>query len=229
LKVLITGGGTLERIDDVRSIANFSTGGTAALIADYFHKQGANVTLLHGKNAQKGSGNFKKEMFESFSDLDCLLKKNLGEKNFKAVIHLAAVSDYSVESIEIEGVRYRSEDLKKIDSGGSVSLHLKRNYKIIERLKDYSLNPKIQIVGFKLTSCFKDEERIKAVKKLLSIGHINYVIHNDLTEINEHEHFASGYNNNAEILFKTKTKDELAKFLFDLLLKYERGSHDFVS
>ena len=219
MKVLITGGGTLERIDNVRSITNFSTGTTAALIADYFHAQGAGVTLLHGKNANKGAGLYKREMFESFSDLDYLLKKNLGEKNFKAVIHLAAVSDYSVDSIEINGVCYKSDELKKIDSNESISLHLKRNFKIIERLKDYSLNPKIQIVGFKLTSDFKEDERVKATSKLLSSGHVDYVIHNDLSEINEHEHFACFYNKKAEVLFKTKTKDELSKSLFELLLK----------
>ena len=46
LRVLITGGGTKVRIDDVRHLSNFSRGGFAAALGRAFIQDGAQVTLL---------------------------------------------------------------------------------------------------------------------------------------------------------------------------------------
>ncbi len=217
MKILITGGGTLERIDDVRSITNFSTGSTAALLADIFCAKGAQVTLLHGKQARIGKGHYERVPFESFKDLDQALQNQLMETKFHAVIHLAAVSDYSLDSIEIGGIQYKSEELKKIDSSDRVSLHLKRNYKILDRLKTYAHDPHLLVVGFKLTSRYSENERREAVLKVLKSGEVDYVVQNDLQEIDSLRHLACLYDQSGKVILKTNTKEELAEALFDLL------------
>lgn len=217
MQVLITGGGTSERIDDVRFITNFSTGATAALIADVFSFYGVQVKLLHGKNAQVGSGNYEREGFEGFVSLNEILKHELETKSYDAVIHLAAVSDYSVESVELNGKKYAPRDLRKLDSEGGVSLHLKKNFKILDCLKAYSQNKKLCVVGFKLTSQFSEEERQKAVTKLLSSQCVDFVVHNDLSEIKGEMHLATLYDNQQNVIQKTQNKNELALSLLALL------------
>ena len=111
------------------------------------------------------------------------MKKELSTSSYDAVIHLAAVSDFSVESIELNGKNYAPQNLRKMDSEGRVSLHLKKNFKILDYLKDYSLNKKIGVIGFKLTSQYSEEERQKAITKVFLSGKVDFVIHNDLSEI----------------------------------------------
>jgi phosphopantothenoylcysteine decarboxylase/phosphopantothenate--cysteine ligase len=45
-EVIITGGGTMEKIDDVRCLTNFSSGKQASALALAFYLRGANVTLI---------------------------------------------------------------------------------------------------------------------------------------------------------------------------------------
>lgn len=217
MRVLITGGGTSERIDDVRFITNFSTGTTAALIADYFSSQGAEVKLLYGRNAKSGEGTYKREVFEGFQSLNDLMKKELSAISYDAVIHLAAVSDFSVESIELNGKRYAPQNLRKMDSEGSVSLHLKKNFKILDHLKEYSKNINLCVIGFKLTSLYSEEERQKAIAKILTIGHVDYVVQNDLSEITKEKHIACLYDQKQNLIRKTESKEELAQGLYELL------------
>ena len=103
LKVLITSGGTQEPIDSVRMITNTSSGKTGAQIAQGFSDLGCDVTLIRAKTAVPASSIVKQETFGSFQDLDSTLQKVLSAENFDAVIHLAAVSDYSVDSVEAGG------------------------------------------------------------------------------------------------------------------------------
>ncbi len=217
MQVLITGGGTSERIDDVRFITNFSTGTTAALIADVLSAQGVEVKLLHGKNACVGIGDYEREVFEGFASLNEILKRELERKSYDAVIHLAAVSDFSVESVELQGKKYLPEDLRKLDSEGAVSLHLKKNFKILDRLKSYSQNRKTCVVGFKLTSQYTKDERQKAIAKLLASQNVDFVVHNDLSEIQGEKHQATLYDSQQNIIQKTQTKNELALSLLALL------------
>ena len=53
LEVIVTSGGTISRIDDVRHVGNFSTGKTGAEIAEEFLKNGADVHYIYGNNAQR--------------------------------------------------------------------------------------------------------------------------------------------------------------------------------
>src|SRR5688500_5204993 len=103
MKILITSGGTREPIDQVRFITNFSTGKTGALLTDYFCETGHEVTQFFGEGSMVSRRAATKQSYSSFQDLDQKLRALLKSENFDAIIHLAAVSDYSVSDVEFEG------------------------------------------------------------------------------------------------------------------------------
>jgi len=48
-RVIVTGGGTIEKIDDVRYISNFSSGKMASALATALYCRGADVNLIATK------------------------------------------------------------------------------------------------------------------------------------------------------------------------------------
>jgi phosphopantothenoylcysteine decarboxylase / phosphopantothenate---cysteine ligase len=208
LKVIVTSGGTREPIDGVRTIANTSTGKTGAAIADELFAHGHDVTFVHARESslpEEKSG-MHLVPFISFSDLDSALKSLLGEEQYDAVVHAAAVSDFSIDSVLVDGVRIDVAN-GKMDSSGQVSLALKNNPKILTKLKSYSRNPKIKVVGFKLTNQATTEERQEAVKKVSEVADL--IVHNDLSEITSQKHAAVLFAGD-EIVSRTETKKSLA-------------------
>lgn len=182
-KILITSGGTREFIDGVRYIGNISSGRTGAFLADFFHQNNWDVLHLRAASAASAKQPVTAKIFVSFSDLDQALTKNLSEQEFDAVIHLAAVSDYSIDEIS-SGSQKISADLNgKIDSGEELSLRLKKNHKILDRLKSVSANREIKVIGFKLTNTKDSQKKSEAVKRLFSSQRVDAVVHNDLSEL----------------------------------------------
>lgn len=184
LKVLVTAGGTQEPIDTVRVISNLSSGKTGVVISEVLTHQGCDVTLLQAHSSQVPSSQLKVLRFTSFADLNEKLENELKNNSYDMIVHAAAVSDYSVESVEVQSKKYSPLIIPKVSSSEEhMSIHLKRNFKIINRLKDYSQNKDIDVIAFKLTSHASSEDRQLAVQKLFSEAHVDAVVHNDLTDI----------------------------------------------
>ena len=55
MKILVTGGGSIEPIDNVRAVCNFSTGKTSAFLSDLFFLAGNEVTEILSERAIKPS------------------------------------------------------------------------------------------------------------------------------------------------------------------------------
>lgn len=98
MKILITAGGTKEPIDDVRYIANHSTGKLGSIIAQTFAEVSTNnVTYIHGYGAIVPSHpNIHSIEIFSTEDLKQALQNELTTQSFDAVIHSMAVSDYTM-------------------------------------------------------------------------------------------------------------------------------------
>lgn len=204
--VLITAGGTQEPLDDVRVISNKSTGKTAAILADEFILEGYEVTYLKAKTAALPKMPCKIIEFETFSDLQEHLLKLLPLK-YNYFLHLAAVSDYSVSSINgqsssnylksnTETVLNKFEDTKlentKIDSSNEeLHLVLKKNPKLIQLCKQLSEGTKL--IGFKLTSTSDTNIIQNKVQQLFSSAHCDLVIHNDWNQIKTGKHVFNVY------------------------------------
>lgn len=186
--ILITAGGTEEPIDGVRSITNTSSGRTGAELAETLAEQGYDVTLLHARNAvtPQRLRNIEMKAFDSFASLEKLLGKTLAAQKFDAVIHLAAVADYSLTEVESNGAVLRVPIKGKIDSGEELTLKLKKNPKLIDTIKAKAPNAKV--IAFKLTRTPSAEERKKAVEQLAAHANADFIVHNDLEEISANTH-----------------------------------------
>ena len=210
MKLLITSGGTEEPIDGVRYITNFSTGKTGVVLAQKLSELGNNVTLLHGHRAAVPSGEIETDSFTDFESLNKKLKSHLGSGEFDGIIHLAAVSDFSVEYITDEsGKRFKPLSSGKLSSDNSLDIHLKRNFKIIDKLKEYGSGKNLLVIGFKLTDTDSRAEMKGAVHKMFLTGKVDYVVQNNLRDINENNHPAQIYSSGGDVLYETNTKNEM--------------------
>ncbi len=185
MKILITFGGTREYIDAARFITNMSTGRTGRILAERFARRGAETVCLCAESAERPAGrNIRVEPFTTFKNLDAGLRRLLRTEAFDAVVHLAAVSDYSPARIEAGGKIFKPGRAAKLDSKApEMKLVLKRNFKIIDRLKSYAAagkKPEPLLIGFKLTSGAKPALVLEKVRALASA---DLVVHNDLEEM----------------------------------------------
>lgn len=199
MKILITGGGCEEPIDNVRSICNFSTGKTSTFLSRFFLERGHDVTAVMAKRAVKpeppqdepGTGKLHVIQFKSFNDLQSVLKEELERNGYDAVIHAAAVSDYSPYEIEADGKTFKAGEIAKINSGSEITVKLKRNPKILDSMRSWSRKD-IFLAGFKLTSNADEAARKKAVWKIFDADTgcepPDAVVSNDLSEITEKSH-----------------------------------------
>ncbi len=203
--LLITAGGTREYVDGVRYIGNLSTGKTGATIADYFISQGYNVTWVGARNAQQPVLICEKIFYETFDDLHELVKQQLQQINFTAVIHAAAISDFSVFSVKLDNIEITASRNTKLPTSDTMSIQLTKNPKLISYLKDWSKNPDVKVIAFKLTNTNDKGERIRAINKLINQNNINYVAHNDLSEIRSGQHSFNFYLSTKQMKFCKNT------------------------
>jgi phosphopantothenoylcysteine decarboxylase/phosphopantothenate--cysteine ligase len=181
LRVLVTSGGTAEPIDSVRVLTNTSTGRTGAGLATYLAERGHDVVLLRARTAAAAVG-CREETFFTFAELDAALTRLLGSGYFDAVIHAAAVSDFGVEAVVVDG-RANPPGAAKLESGAApVALRLRANPKLVDTLRVRSHNPALQVVAFKLTNGATAAAAREAVRALFAHSGADWVVHNDLAE-----------------------------------------------
>jgi phosphopantothenoylcysteine synthetase/decarboxylase len=214
--VLVTAGGTEEPVDGVRMLTNTSTGATGAALARHFAENGADVLLLHAARSVLETDGLRCETFVTFADLESGLRRLLEHEHWDAVIHCAAVSDYSVVSVTIDGEDVDDPSRAKIPSGRDVIIRLSPTPKLIDLLKTWSSNPDVTVVGFKLTNDPDPNARRAHVLALLGRGTTDLVVHNDLGEIDGARHRAEIWTADEPIV-RTATKDELSEALWGLI------------
>lgn len=217
MRILITAGGTEEPIDGVRYISNFSSGSTGAKLADILYKNNFEVTLLTSRLGISPKSNVRLLRYTSFSNLKQTLFDELDNNSYDAVIHAAAVSDYSVDYIESGNEKLLPDSEIKLDSSKPLKIVLKSNIKLVNNLKSYSKKP-IKVIAFKLTKNASESLIKDKVNKILSSGVVDFVVHNDLTSITKSKHITRIYDTNRVIL-KGSTKEDLGKNIIELLTK----------
>lgn len=169
-KILVTAGGTREPLDDVRFLTNKSTGITGEQIARQLSELGFEVTLdLAESSTVRPVDAYSLNRFDSFGSLSSLLQKQLAQESFDLVIHSAAVSDFNVD-----------KTVGKITSNDDLTLHLKRNPKIVNSLKNWSKNKSLKVVAFKLTSQASNEQVKEKIDKLFNEASADLVVQNDI-------------------------------------------------
>lgn len=184
-KVLVTGGGTREKIDDVRCVSNFSSGKMAKAIADAFYFLGARVKFL---SSVEFDTPYEMCQFESSRDLKELLNENL---NYDFLIMTAAVSDFIPQSVKGK--------IKKNEHLQGLNLHLSLNEDLLK-----NLNFKGKKIGFKME--FNPQNALENAKKSLEDKGLDMVC---LNIIDQNNYFGSDQNELYFITLKNENKSAL--------------------
>ena len=159
MKAIVTCGPSVEPIDQVRRITNFSTGELGIRLADELTANGFEVICLKGSGATfpGPGGNSHSKSFDTNDDLLALLTKLAQASEIEAVFHVAALCDYKVSKVANE--RGETCDSPKIASrSGALTLTLEPATKVIAKLR--SLFPRALIVGWKYELTGTREEAV---------------------------------------------------------------------
>ena len=172
-KILVTAGGTKEKIDPVRYITNCSSGKMGIAIAKNAFKMGADVTLVSTFKVDCG---FKNIVTETAQDMEKAVKDNFLEQD--CVIMAAAVSDYRAKEYSEQKIKKNSED--------ELTLELVKNPDILKEISKVPHRPaedgrcegtKPIIVGF----CAESENLIENAKTKIQNKGCDYIVANDIS------------------------------------------------
>lgn len=201
-KILVTAGGTEEPIDDVRRLTNSSTGLSGESLATYFAELGFDVTLLLSRTSTvKLKDIYQTFRFSTSDSLAQLLKQQLQDNFYHFVFHAAAVSDFTVE-----------KSVGKLGSDQDLVLNLKRAPKLINSVKQWSKNSNLKLVGFKLTSDLKEPEILAKIEKLKSQSHADFIIQNDIHQLQDRTNHEFQIFSNAVGSEKVRGIENLAQY-----------------
>ena len=221
MNILITSGGTSEKIDRVRSITNHSTGRLGKIITETFLDKGDQVTLVTNPTAVLPAAHPNLTIIQIENVAELLENLEPLVHTHDALIHAMAVSDYTpVYMTGLEAVAASSditEFLNKTNSESKISsqddvqvLFLKQTPKIISLVKKW--NPNIRLIGFKLLVDVSKEELLETARTSLIKNQAEIIVANDLTDISNHEHKAYLVGN--DTVTRAQSKEEIAQLLY---------------
>ena len=221
MNILITSGGTSEKIDRVRSITNHSTGQLGKIIAETFLDNGDQVTLVTTPKAVRPAAHHNLTIVQIENVAELLESLEPLVHTHDVLIHAMAVSDYTpVYMTGLEAVAASpdmTEFLNKTNSESKISsqddvqvLFLKKTPKIISLVKKW--NPDIRLIGFKLLVNVTKEELLKTARASLIKNQAEIIVANDLTEISNQEH--SAYLVGKDTVIQAQSKEEIAQLLY---------------
>ena len=207
-KILITAGGTVEKIDPVRYISNFSSGKMGLALANSAANLGAKVTLI---STFKAEGNFNNIVTSSADEMLAEVENLFLEQD--CIIMAAAVADWKVKN-------YNQQKVKKTGNTDSWNIELIKNPDILKTICSKRKGAVPVIAGFSAES-----ENIleNTVKKIKAKG-CDYIIANDISK--KDSGFSSDYNEvyiidkklNTKFVEKT-TKNEVAKIILESIFE----------
>ena len=204
-KCLVTAGPTIEKIDPVRFISNYSSGKQGYEIANQIALLGGSVTLISGPTTLQPPHNVKlikiRTAKEMYNEIKKIKKIDLG-------IFSAAVSDYKVGSVYKN--KLKKNDFNKIKFNQNIDI-----LKQIGNSKKY--RPKL-LVGF----AAETNNIIGAKKKLLD-KNCDVIIYNKIN--NSNKVFGLDYNKikvitqNKIVSFPKMSKTNCAKKIVEIIQK----------
>ena len=209
--VLITAGPTVEKIDPVRYISNFSSGKMGFALAEECAARGALVTLVAGPVSLKTEhANIHRIDVTTAVEMHDAVMKSLPEND--AIILCAAVADYRVENVADKKIK-REKDAAPV-------LQLTPNPDIARAVGEAKREDQVS-VGFALET---DHELVNAQGKL-ERKKLNFIVMNSLRDKN------AGFqvDTNKVTIFtdkgetiegECKTKRAVAHDIVDVLNKY---------
>ena len=204
--ILVTAGGTQERIDPVRFIGNDSSGKMGFAIAIEAQKLGANVTLVIGVSKLPDPVGITTIRVKTAVELSEAITRRFDEQNI--LIMAAAVSDYRVQNVADQKIK-KDED--------TLTLTLEKNPDILKQLGKIKQNQ--YLVGF----AAETQNGLINAQEKLEKKNLNLLVLNDVSNT------AIGFNSNdnevtllrpqmENIFIKQTSKKQIARELLNVVI-----------
>ncbi len=210
-RVLITAGPTVERIDPVRFISNFSSGKMGFALAEECASRGAQVTLVAGPVSLKTESPLITRIDVTTAvEMHDAVMQSLPQSD--AIILCAAVADYRVADIAEKKIK-REKDAAPV-------LHLIPNPDIARAVGENKRTNQVS-VGFALET---DNENVNAQGKL-ERKKLNFIVMNSLRDKNSGFQVDTNkvtiFTDKGEVIEgECKSKRDVARDIVDVLHKY---------
>lgn len=167
-KVIVSAGGTVERIDPVRYITNDSSGKMGHAVAEAAYQNGAEVILVTASNLPTTSG-IETIRVNSVQEMYAEIDQRFEEAD--VLVMAAAVSDYRVKNVA-------DSKMKKEGTADTVTIELTENPDILKTMGCKKTNQ--FLVGFAAETDHLEEYAQKKLKeKNLNMIVANEVGHSD--------------------------------------------------
>ncbi len=204
--IVITAGGTIEKLDPVRYISNFSSGKMGIALADIAHKKGANVELISTFPVDKP---YKNTIVQSAVEMQKAVERSL--ETATTVIMAAAVADYKAQDYSEQKIKKTSED--------TISITLTKNPDILKEISSKKKDGQT-IIGF----CAESQNLIEFAKNKIDKKGCDYLVANDISRkdigfgSDENEIYILDKSHNIKHFEKT-TKQQVAKNILEYILE----------
>jgi phosphopantothenate-cysteine ligase len=209
MKVVVTGGGTIAPIDDVRTITNVSSGRFSATITEECLRLGAHVRHIYAPSALLPFHRLARLDLDTQNlddELGRLTRLHQEWEQVRGQLRLVplergTVHDYAGtlrHSLQAEPARiiflamavsdYEPVPVRgKIDSQTpEIVIRAHRTEKVIRSVRDWC--PSAYLVGFKLLSNVDREELLRAAETSCTVNRADLTVANDLTSVAQGRH-----------------------------------------
>nr|WP_294912922.1 bifunctional phosphopantothenoylcysteine decarboxylase/phosphopantothenate--cysteine ligase CoaBC [uncultured Gilliamella sp.] len=214
--ITVTAGPTIEELDPVRYISNYSSGKMGFAIAKAAAEMGATVNLISGpvnlttpNNVNRINVKSAKQMYD-----EALV---LAEKS-AIFISCAAVADYRAETIA-------KNKIKKTDDSNELVIKLVKNPDIVASIAGLKEHRPF-VVGFAAET---NDVKTYALKKLTT-KNLDLICANDVSDhnigFNSDQNALTLYWQNGEQTLPLSSKQQLAKQLLQAVITRYKASHD---
>jgi phosphopantothenate---cysteine ligase (CTP) len=209
MNVVVTGGGTIAPIDDVRAITNVSSGRFSAMITEACLARGATVWHVHAPLAQLP--------FQRLAQLDFEAANPAGETarlaqlrqdwlRSRARLHLVALTEATVsnyaarleqvlrsQAIDLAFLAMAVSDFEPEPFPGKLDSHARETVirchptrKVIQSVRDW--NPRVYLVAFKLLSRVPQDALIREAENACRTNRADLTVANSLQSLQAGQH-----------------------------------------
>lgn len=199
-KIIITLGGTKEKIDNVRYITNASSGKMGIALANWAYRLGFNVIAL---STFEFSAPYEVVVAKSAQDM----LEELKRQKFDYLVMASAIADYKVENPS-------NVKLSKEEIGDKLELKLVKNPDVVSEISAIKTSEQ-KIIGF----CLADKDIVETAKIKLNNKKLDFIVANDVKiALNTSSNAVTIINKNGTIIdIEQDSKENIAKKILEVV------------
>lgn len=209
MNVIVTGGGTVAPVDDVRVLTNVSSGRVAAAITEAFLDRGASVWHIHAPSALvpiRRHARYDLDAPDPAAERERLERLRRRWLDVRDRLHLVPLREGTVaEYAEALGTTLQARPIDAVVLTMAVSdyepephpgklgsdaealvIRCRRAPKVIRSVRDWA--PSTYLVGFKLLSDVSTDELIRRAEEAGRVNRADLTVANDLRTLKQGRH-----------------------------------------